>query len=261
MTPKLISSQQNPTIKHIKALVSDYRYRKKNKQSVLEGTHLLQAYQQAGYRPTQVVVGEQFSTYPEIVALLDCIAPNELFVVPSELYKTLGTLGAAPPIMATIATPTPTLGDINSDCLVIDGVQDSGNLGTLLRTAAATGFNHVICTQGSAQAWSPKTLRAAMGAHFSLTIYERVEQAAVLAHLKVPLFATSSHSDTPIFTCDLTRPLALVVGHEGQGVSPLLLAQAQGLCLPQLGQESLNVGVAGSICLYETLRQRRYMMT
>lgn len=258
MTPITITSTQNPTIKHIRALLGDYRYRKKHKQTILEGIHLLQAYHQSGQEPLQVVVADNYGDYPEIVALLAQTVHSKLLIVSKELYETLRTLGESPPIMALIATPSPDLCDIYSDCLVIDGVQDNGNLGTLLRTAAATGFAHVICTKGSAQAWSPKTLRAAMGAHFSLCIYEQIDHKTLLNCLKVPLFATSSHSDTPIFHCNLTHPIALSVGHEGQGVSHTLLAQATNISLPQLGQESLNVAVAGSVCLYEILRQRRY---
>ena len=138
-------------------------------------------------------------------------------------------------------------------------MQDNGNLGTLLRTASAVGIKTVICTQGSAAAYSPKTLRAGMGANFSLTIFEGVSVEDVLAKVKVPMFATSSHTDQVIYQTDLTQPLALVMGHEGQGVDDKILAQSHPIALPQPnGQESLNVAIAGALCLYEILRQRHY---
>ena len=148
---------------------------------------------------------------------------------------------------------------IDHDCLIINGVQDNGNLGTLLRTASAVGVKTVICTTGSASAWSPKTLRAGMGANFSLTIFEGISVDEILMKVKVPMFATSSHTDHIIYQTDLRQPLALIMGHEGQGVDERLLSQSAPIALPQPnGQESLNVAIAGALCLYEVLRQRHY---
>lgn len=98
-----------------------------------------------------------------------------------------------------------------------------------------------------------------MGANFSLTIYESVSIDEILAKVKVPMFATSSHTDNIIYQSDLTQPLALIMGHEGQGVDEVLMQQATPIALPQPnGQESLNVAIAGALCLYEMLRQRHY---
>ena len=98
-----------------------------------------------------------------------------------------------------------------------------------------------------------------MGANFSLTIFEGVSVEDVLAKVKVPMFATSSHTDQVIYQTNLKQPLALVMGHEGQGVDDKILAQSHPIALPQPnGQESLNVAIAGALCLYEILRQRHY---
>lgn len=253
-----ITAKSNPKLKAIAALLSDHRQRKKQQKTVLEGIHLLISLHQSGQTANHVVVSDRYGDYPEIVQLIKNVHPSQLLVISDRLYTAIRTLGEGPPIMAVIDIPKPPLKPLTGDCLIVDGVADSGNLGTLLRTAAATGFCQVVCTKGSASAWSPKTLRAAMGAHFSLTIYEHVDPTALLSQLNIPLLATSSHSQTPIFYCDLTAAVAVVVGHEGQGVSPALMAHATCVSLPQLGQESLNVGVAGSICLYEILRQRQY---
>ena len=148
---------------------------------------------------------------------------------------------------------------ITTDCLILNDVQDNGNVGTLLRTAAAVGIKNIICTKGSAQAWSPKTMRAGMGAQFGLTIYEGIEADEVLSYLRLPVYATSSHTDNIIYKQNLNRPVAWVMGHEGQGVCEAIMKEAIPVALPQPnGQESLNVAIAGALCMYETLRQRDY---
>ena len=256
----LITSKDNPTIKTAHALLTGSRQRKKLGKTVIEGTHLLEAYLNAGLTPETVIVSDSGLQNSEIAALLDRLQGVKILTVSDSLYKDIRSLGESLPMMAVIAMPQPSLPNvIDHDCLIINGVQDNGNLGTLLRTASAVGVKTVICTTGSASAWSPKTLRAGMGANFSLSIYENASIENVLVSVKVPLFATSSHTDTIIYQSDLTQPLALVMGHEGQGVDDAIMAQATPIALPQPnGQESLNVAIAGALCLYEVLRQRHY---
>ncbi|WP_019520475.1 TrmH family RNA methyltransferase [Faucicola boevrei] len=256
----IITSKDNPTIKTAHALLTQSRQRKKLGQTVLEGTHLLDAYLNAKLLPKTVIVSESGLENSEINTLIHRLNGVKILTIHDNLYKEIRTLGESLPIMAIIDTPNHQLNqEVTTDCLIINGVQDNGNLGTLLRTASAVGFSTVICTTGTAQAYSPKTLRAGMGANFSLIIYENVSVNDMLNFIKVPLFATSSHTDEVIYELDLKQPLALIMGHEGQGVNEILLNQAKKLALPQPnGQESLNVGVAGSVCLYEILRQRNY---
>lgn len=256
----LITSKDNPTIKTAHALLTQSRQRKKLGKTVIEGTHLLEAYLNAGLTPETVIVSDSGLQNSEIAALLDRLQGVKILTVSDSLYKDIRSLGESLPMMAVIAMPQPSLPNvIDHDCLIINSVQDNGNLGTLLRTASAVGVKTVICTTGSASAWSPKTLRAGMGANFSLSIYENASIENVLVSVKVPLFATSSHTDTIIYQSDLTQPLALVMGHEGQGVDDAIMAQATPIALPQPnGQESLNVAIAGALCLYEVLRQRHY---
>ncbi|ELA08646.1 tRNA/rRNA methyltransferase SpoU [Moraxella macacae 0408225] len=262
----IISSKDNPSIKTANALLTQARMRKKLNQTVIEGVHLLDAYLNAKLLPNTVIVSESGLNNAEIDTLIGrihqmaCVHAVKILTISDGLYKQIRTLGECLPIMAMIDTPNLKLNQkIDTDCLIVNGVQDNGNLGTLFRTASAVGFSVVICTQGTAQAYSPKTLRASMGANFSLTIYENTSIEQILQHVKIPLFATSSHSDSVIYHTDLTQSLALLMGHEGQGVDKVLLDKSHKLALPQPnGQESLNVGVAGSVCLYEILRQRSY---
>lgn len=259
-----ITSKDNPTIKTVTALLTQSRQRKKQGQTVIESTHLLESYLNADLIPDTVIVSEYGLANREISQLLyrisDIKKGVKLVTVSEQLYKEIRTLGESLPIMAIIEMPTLSLDyPITHDCLIVNGVQDNGNLGTLLRTASAIGVKTVICTIGTAQAYAPKTLRASMGANFSLNIYENVSVEKVLDMVEVPLFATSSHTENLIYRTDLTEPLALIMGHEGQGVDNILMNQATPIALPQPnGQESLNVAIAGSLCLYEMLRQRDY---
>ncbi len=257
---EVITSDKNQTVKLAKALLSQARQRSKLAQTVLEGTHLIDAALRSDYPFVQLLIADSAKTHPEVQQIISRITTDiNILTLSDSLYKSIRSLGSGIDIMAIVEMPVLTLTEIKTDCLVLNDVQDSGNVGTLLRTAAAVGVNAVLCTSGTAQAWSPKTLRAGMGAQFALTIYEGLSVTDILDNVKVPLLATSSHTDTLIYQHDLRTPTAWIMGHEGQGVCDELMQCATPIALPQPnGQESLNVAIAGSLCLYETLRQRQY---
>ncbi|WP_143823544.1 TrmH family RNA methyltransferase, partial [Moraxella equi] len=255
----LITSKDNPTIKHAHALLTHHRTRKKSGQTVIEGVHLLDALLKQGLTPHKVILSEFSLQNDEVAPLLANIAKKDIIITTNALYKDIRTLGDGVDIMAIIDTPTLTLGTVTGDCLILDGLQDAGNIGTLLRTASAVGITTIITTPATAHLWSPKCLRAGMGANFALSIHEHIPTDEILAKVKTPLYATSSHTNKVIYHHDLTAPIAWVLGHEGQGVSDDFLQNATPIALPQPnGQESLNVGVAGSVCFYEMLRQRGF---
>lgn len=264
----LITSKDNSILKMAKALLHQSRQRKKLGKTIIEGTHLIDALLRTNIDKNPlietVIVGENALKNPEVTDLLKKIkllsTKITILFISDYLYKEIRSLGESPAIMAIIQQPKPLLQkEITEDCLIINGIQDNGNLGTLLRTSASVGIHHIICTDGTASAWSPKTLRASMGANFSLIIYENVTIEALLTWVNVPMFATSSHTNRLIYHENLTKPLALIMGNEGQGVEKQLMAQSQLLGLPQPnGQESLNVAIAGALCMYEMLRQRKY---
>ena len=135
--------------------------------------------------------------------------------------------------------------------VVLDRLQDAGNVGSILRSASAFGFGQVLALKGTVGLWSPKVVRAGMGAHFGLQL---VEGLAVndLMQLEVPLLVTSSHEGEWLHRARLPWPCAWVMGHEGQGVCPPLMERASAfvrIAQPG-GEESLNVGVAAAICLH-----------
>jgi len=253
-----ISSKDNPRIKHLRGLLEHASIRRKSQQTLLEGIHLLDAYQRAGGTPDSIFLSETMLTHPEVNDLLDGWPQVARFVLPEALYKDLRTLGQGIDIMAlidTVATPLPER--INMDVLILEDVQDAGNVGTLLRTAAAAGIKQVICTTGTASVWSPRVLRAGMGAQFGLQISEHADIEDIIARLDIPLHATSSHAAQILYTLDFSPPTAWLMGNEGQGASTTALAQAIAVSIPQPGgQESLNVAVAGAICMFEMVRQR-----
>ena len=256
MTPALhITSRDNPALQRIRKLSQDASAYRKIGSIWLEGDHLARAALQRGHPITLAVITEAAYADAQMRALAD--AAPKVLVVPTELFRGLSGLespaqiGFEVPHEATRAI-TPGL-----DSVVLDRLQDAGNVGTILRSAAAFGFKQVLSIKGTAALWSPKVLRAGMGAHFGLRLIEGLAPADLQA-LQVPLVATSSYAPNSLNQLTLPKPCAWVMGHEGQGVSPELMALcAQTVSIPQPGgEESLNVGAAAAICLYESARQR-----
>ena len=147
---------------------------------------------------------------------------------------------------------------LQKNAVVLDGLQDPGNLGSILRSAAGAGIEQVYCSAGTVSAWSPKVLRAGMGAHFLLEIFESVDLLALLSQTSIPVLATSSHTKKTIYQINLNHPVAWLFGHEGQGVAPALMALAsETVTIPQKPEiESLNVAASAAICFFEQVRQR-----
>jgi TrmH family RNA methyltransferase len=257
-TPLAITSRDNPRLKHLRGLLEQANARRKSGQTVLEGIHLLDAYQRAGLTPESIFFSESMLSHPEVNDLLDGWKQVPRFVLPDALYKEMRTLGQGVDIMAQINSVHASLPErLTTDVLILEDVQDAGNVGTLLRTAAAAGIKRVVCTTGTASVWSPRVLRAGMGAQFGLEVIEHADMTDVLQRLDVPLHATSSHASQSLYALNLTTPSAWLMGNEGQGASDLALENAIAVTIPQPGgQESLNVAIAGAICMFEMVRQR-----
>lgn len=253
-----LESKDNTKIKHLRGLIEQQSYRKKQRQTVLEGTHLCLAWLQESRKLVSVFTTENALKHPDFEQI---IAQYEgaVFVISESLYKELSTLGTSLACLAIIDLPQSSVAlDYQADTLILENIQDPGNVGTLLRSAAAANIKQVISTKGSASLWSPRVLRAGMGAHFSLHTYENIELESVLDQFKTPVFVTSSHQSTSLYAQDLTQPCVWILGNEGQGASEYALAHAQSVTIPQPGgQESLNVAIAGSICMFEMVRQRQ----
>lgn len=250
----LITSRENLHVKAWRRLAQDSTAYRKAGQFWLEGDHLCRAALERGVRPLQMVLTESFQAEQgeQWAGLTD-----QFFVLPDTLFESLSGL-ESPARMGFVvswAAEKQVLPDVAT--VVLDRLQDAGNVGAILRCASAFGFRQVLAVKGTAALWSPKVLRAGMGAHFGLRLIESVGPTDVAA-LHVPLLTTSSHQGP--FLHDLLRQgqlpaqCAWVFGHEGQGVSGYLVAMARlSVRIAQPGgEESLNVATAAAICLHSS---------
>ncbi|HMW16443.1 MAG TPA: RNA methyltransferase [Accumulibacter sp.] len=257
---KFLTSRDNPHFKALRKLVHRGQQRRQSGLAVLDGLHLVESCCQHCSSPSEVIVSESGARREEIVAWLAAAGPSMRIVsLTDALFNELSVVDTPSGIMAVIQPPTPSPLDIAADCLLLDGIQDPGNLGSMLRSAAAAGFSQVLLSDDCAQAWSPKTLRAAMGAHFVLSIHETVDLPAFMARYRGQMLATASAAAQNLFAADLGTPLAWIFGSEGQGIRPAVLAASSGqIRIPMsAAMESLNVAAAAAICLFETCRQRQ----
>ncbi|TCT10064.1 TrmH family RNA methyltransferase [Paralcaligenes ureilyticus] len=252
---KHISSRDNPLYKRLARLGDG----KRDGHTMLEGIHVCQTWvDRYGMPELALFDGERLAQNAELGALAQALGSRVALSCDSRLMRNLSQVEHGQGVCFLVSVPEPLRpASVAESCLWLDRVQDPGNVGTLLRTAAAAGIHHVYLSEGSAAAWSAKVLRSAQGAHFSLSIYERVDLLAERDKLKVPLIATALAQARSIYTLALPRHCAWLFGHEGQGVQPALLAAAdERVFIPQApGVESLNVAAAAAVCLFEHRRQ------
>lgn len=253
---RAITSRDNPLLVRLRKLAADPGGYRKAGELWIEGEHLCEAFAAKGGAALQAVIGESGWQRPALRALAQ--RAQAVALVPDALLAGLSTLDSPAPIGFVVAWPGSAALDVDAPSIVLDRLQDAGNVGAILRCAAAFGFRQVLALKGTAALWSPKVLRAGMGAHFGLRLAESLAEADLDA-LRVPLLATSSHAPQSIDAGELPWPCAWVLGHEGQGVAAALLRRcALTLRIPQPGgEESLNVAAATAVCLYESSRQRR----
>lgn len=253
--PKVVTSRDNPLLVKLRKLAAEPAAYRKLGQLWVEGDHLCDAFLKRGGRPAQAVITEVAWQRPASRELAR--AADVVTIVPTALMAALSTLESPAPLGFVL--PWSDKGAIQplAPTVILDRLQDAGNVGTVLRTAGAFGFTQCIALKGTAALWSGKVLRAGMGAHFGLNLVEQAAEADLDA-LRSPLLGTSSHAPQALHEVDLPWPCAWVMGHEGQGMSAGLAARCvQTLRIPQPGgEESLNVGAAAAICLYESNRQR-----
>lgn len=249
-----ITSRDNPLVKQLRALVQDPLAYRKQGQVWLEGDHLCRALLARGQFPSVAVAAASAQ------GLLDAwgLPPQVRRVLLADgLMAQISALESPAPVGFVHALPAATVVAPDLPTVVLDRLQDPGNVGSVLRSAAAFGFRQVVAVKGTAGLWSPKVLRAGMGAHFGLHLVEGASVAEVAA-LAVPVLATSSHQGDWLHRAELPWPCAWLLGHEGQGVSSALesLAQRQVRIAQPGGEESLNVAAAAAICLHASATAR-----
>lgn len=255
-----ITSRNNPRLREAARLTASSRDRRKTGRCVLEGEHVVGVYAARFGAPQSLIVTDEAAARPAVRALVDRYADRAI-VVPGALFDEIATLPAGVGMLAVVATPTTTSPGRANFSLLVDDVQDPGNVGSMLRTAAAAGVAQVLLSKHSAFAWSPKVLRAGQGAHFCVDIHEDVDLPAWASDHRASggdVVAAVATGGTSLYAAPLTGRLAVAVGNEGAGLSEHLLAQAtRRVTIPMRGGiESLNAAAATAILLFECVRQR-----
>lgn len=255
----MITSSQNPKLQHLRQLLAHRKAREESGEFTVEGVRLFEEAVRAGWTPRLVLYTADLQPRGmELVARCRAVGVEVEEVEPRLLKAALDT--ESPQGLAGIFNfreiPLPDRPDF---LVIADGLRDPGNLGTLLRTAEAAGAQGLIVTPGTADPYSPKVLRAAMGAHFRVPVLEKSYdqlEGWLKPHLKI--YAADSEKGDDCWSLDLSMPLALAIGSEAEGIRPEMRVIADRLVrIPMPGRaESLNAAVAAGILLFEIVRQR-----
>ena len=251
MTPDAathITSRDNALLKDLRRLTQDATAYRKQGRVWLEGDHLCRAALARGLRPAQALFCESVWASARTEYAQHAV---KSIVVADALWAGISALESPARMGFVLDLPAPAALEPLAATVILDRVQDAGNLGSILRSAAAFGFRQVIALKGTAALWSPKVLRAGMGAHFGLRLIEGADPAALDA-LAVPVIVTSSHHGELVQKQPLPWPCAWALGHEGQGVGEAVASKASmAVRIGQPGgEESLNVAAAAAICLH-----------
>lgn len=246
--PTPITSCENPLLKELRKVAQDNTAYRKAGRFWVEGDHLCSAALQRGLRPAVAVFTEEFWPLAPVEYAQSAI---KSIVIPAHLFRELSGLESPAGVGFVLDLPPQASLLPHAATVILDRVQDAGNVGSILRSAGAFGFRQVVALKGSAALWSPKVLRAGMGAHFGLQMIEGLALDD-LQGLQVPIVVTSSHQGELIQKLRLPASSAWAFGHEGQGISPKLMARATvHVRIGQPGgEESLNVAAAAAICLH-----------
>jgi TrmH family RNA methyltransferase len=254
----MITSPRNPKIQSIRGLQARSRARKREGAFVVEGVRLAEEALNAGWRPQLVLYTAELGPRGDAVVNAFREQDVDIILVTGQVMRAASDTQTPQGVLAVLPLqdqPTP---DPLEFVLVPDGVRDPGNLGTMLRTAQAAGVQAVLIPPGTVDPYSPKVVRAAMGAHFRLSItplaWEQIQ--GHLSHLNT--YLADSSQGQPYYQADLRFPLALIIGGEADGASAAAqkIAQAR-VHIPMPGSaESLNAAIATGILLFEVARQR-----
>jgi RNA methyltransferase, TrmH family len=256
-----ITSSHNPLLKLARNLLDAPRERRKQNRTVLDGVHLVQAYRaRFGAGKLTLLVSDSGLKSAEIRALVEG-APDRVTHVSDSLFASVSPVETPTGVIAIAEIPQvePRAQGSDEFWVVLDGVQDPGNLGSILRTAAATGATRALLAGSCADPWSPKSLRGGMGAQFVLPVTDHADLWQEIAAFEGTVYAADAKSGRALFDCDLKGACAVLFGSEGAGLSKELRTQADAtLAIPIVaGVESLNVAAAVAMVCYERLRQMR----
>jgi TrmH family RNA methyltransferase len=259
---KYITSCKNTIFKQLVRLDESSKKRRVSGLTILDGVHLINSYYEKIGSPKCLFINESGHKNIEIKKLLNLENSKavEVYVLSDSLFRNISPVKTPTGIIALITIPTPedsTVSKSDDFCALLESIQDPGNLGSILRSAAAAGVCDIYMSDGCADAWSPKTLRAAMGAHFILRIHEKSDLTKIAQKFKGQVIATTLKSDKSLYKLSLDGPIAFMFGNEGAGLSEIMYQAAnEKVTIPMPGKaESLNVAAAAAVCFFEKVRQ------
>jgi len=255
---KPITSADNPNFKRWLRLSESPREVRLQGRTLAEGPHLAEAIHAAGH-PIEAIVVRRSADRADVHGWIDALAATGVpgFELAPGLFDRLTPVEHGSGLLLLIALPYPPRLE-TGDALFLDGVQDPGNAGALLRVAAAAGVRTVLASPGTVALWSPKVLRGSQGAHFRLGLHEDIVANDVHVKLPMPWIGATAHAGTPLWATRLTQDaVGFMIGAEGGGLSPAAAAACDELVTIPLagGVESLNVASAAAVCLFERRRQ------
>ena len=256
MSFKHIISRDNPVFKQLKKLADNARERRTEGKTLLDGVHLIESYMAAFGLPELVIIPEGKSSV-EATGLIQELVDVSTVMLPTLMFAELTPVTNATGILALVKIPLLDIPPLPTFVLLLEDIQDPGNIGSLLRTAAASGVEVAYLSTSCTDAWSPKALRGGQGAQFVLPIIERADLIAVLADFAGCSYATTMQGES-LYAQDLSTPTAFVIGNEGAGLRQQTIAAAtKAIAIPMATAtvESLNAGAAAAVCLFERKRQ------
>lgn len=255
---KSITSADNARFRALLKLAQSSRERRDAGLSLLDGIHLVAAYAEHVGAPKEIVLSHGGAENVEVMQLLAKLNADNTLLLSDALFRQISSVATPTGIIALVPTPRVAVPQqLQGASVWLEDIQDPGNVGSILRSAAAAGINTVCLSRHSVHAWSPRVLRAGMGAHFALQVIEGVDLAALAQGYAGRIIATAMGRGKAVFDADLTGDVALLFGNEGAGLSAALAALAhETVHIPMPGRaESLNVGAAAAVCLFERVRQ------
>ena len=258
MNESPITSRDNPIFRRLKKLAESARARREAQMTLLDGDHLLAAYLDAGGQPHTLVRAASFDAGPFKQWVTRCPHAKTI-VLPDVLFAELSPVTTPTGMLAEAAWLTPQAIVAMPLVIVLEDIQDPGNLGSMLRTGAAAGATLAVLSKGCHDPWSPKALRGGQGAQFVLPLQTGVDLPSWLIGFEGRSVALTLSEENPFYTLDFRGPTALVVGNEGAGLSEAVRQAASVRAqIPMPGQvESLNASAALAVAVFEAVRQRR----
>ncbi|PSJ18111.1 TrmH family RNA methyltransferase [Nitrosomonas supralitoralis] len=261
----VITSRDHPLVKQLIKLEGSAQYRKKTGLTLLDGINLIQIYCSILGKPENLIVSESYYEDADNKHFIDIIfghKPPKITIISNSLFRAISPVKTPIGILALISIPALKEQAYSRKVVfsvLLEAIQDPGNLGSILRSAAAAGVNNIYLSKHCTDAWSPKTLRAGMGAHFFLHIHENSDLKHIAQQFKGTVIATSIQASKNLFEISLVGPTAFIFGNEGAGLSKEMIQAAdENIVIPMPGKtESLNAAAAAAICFFEKVRQER----